>query len=73
MDMYVRMYDERQKDELDNPTLGLILCSKTNADVMHYSVLNDKDRVCLQQSTCCTFQAMTCCAQKLNRKKLCSN
>lgn len=45
MDMYVRMYDERQKDELDNPTLGLILCSKTNADVMHYSVLNDKDQL----------------------------
>lgn len=45
MDMYVRMYDERQKGESDNPTLGLILCSKTNADVMHYSVLNDKDQL----------------------------
>ena len=28
MDMYVRVYDEQHRQESDNPTLGLILCSK---------------------------------------------
>ena len=45
MDMYVRMYDEMYKPSGDNPTLGVILCSETDKDVIHYSVLNDKDQL----------------------------
>ncbi len=45
MDMYVRMYDEREMPKGKNPTLGIILCSETNEDVVHYSVLNDKDQL----------------------------
>lgn len=28
MDMYIRMYDELKKKEDDNPTIGIVLCSK---------------------------------------------
>jgi predicted nuclease of restriction endonuclease-like (RecB) superfamily len=45
MDMYVRMYDERFKRQDDDPTIGLVLCSETNEDVIHYSVMQDKDRL----------------------------
>ena len=39
MDMYLQMYDEFKKNEDDNPTIGIILCSDTNADVARYSTL----------------------------------
>ena len=39
MDMYIRMYDEMKKNEDDNPTLGIILCSDTDEDIAKYSVL----------------------------------
>ena len=42
MDMYVRVYDEQHRQESDNPTLGLILCSERNAAVAKYSQLADK-------------------------------
>lgn len=45
MDMYVRMYDEVVLPKGKNPTLGIILCSETSQDVVHYSVLNDKDQL----------------------------
>ena len=45
MDMYVRMYDERFRRPDDDPTIGLVLCSETNEDVIHYSVMQDKDRL----------------------------
>ena len=45
MDMYVRMYDEMFKRPTDEPTIGIILCSENNEDVVHYSVLKDKDRL----------------------------
>lgn len=45
MDMYVKMYDERMKPKGKNPTLGIILCNQTDADVVHYSILNDKDQL----------------------------
>lgn len=45
MDMYVRMYDEKVLPKGKNPTLGIILCSETDRDVVHYSVLNDKDQL----------------------------
>ncbi len=40
MDSYVRMFDENQKPQEDNPTIGLILCSEKNEAVAKYSVLN---------------------------------
>jgi len=42
MDMYVRVFDEQHRQEGDNPTLGLILCSERNAAVAKYSLLSDK-------------------------------
>ena len=41
MDSYVRIYDQTQKGEDDNPTIGIILCSEKNETMAKYSVLND--------------------------------
>lgn len=41
MDMYVRMYEDLRKQEGDNPTIGIILCSQKNEAVAKYSVLKD--------------------------------
>jgi predicted nuclease of restriction endonuclease-like (RecB) superfamily len=40
LDMYVRMYDELKKQEGDNPTIGILLCSETDHIIAKYSVLN---------------------------------
>lgn len=45
MDMYVRMYDELKKDDSDNPTLGIVLCSDTDEDITRYSVLHDNEHL----------------------------
>lgn len=45
MDMYVRMYDELMCPQGHNPTIGLILCTDTDDDVAHYSVLNGSDQL----------------------------
>ena len=45
MDMYVRMYDELRKADDDNPTLGIVLCTETDKDVAHFSVLNGSDQL----------------------------
>ncbi len=41
MDSYIRMFDELTKLPDDNPTIGLILCSEKNVEIVKYSVLND--------------------------------
>lgn len=41
MDSYIRMFDDLYKNEDDNPTIGLLLCSEKNEAVAKYSVLND--------------------------------
>ena len=41
MDMYVRMFDDLEKSEEDNPTIGIILCTSKDNTVVKYSVLND--------------------------------
>ena len=41
MDSYVRMFDDRYITSDDNPTIGLILCSKKNETIAKYSVLNN--------------------------------
>lgn len=45
MDMYVRMYDELRRDESDNPTVGLILCTGADKSVVHFSVLKENERL----------------------------
>lgn len=45
MDMYVRMYDEQKRIKGDKPTVGLVLCSDTSADMARYSVLRDNNRL----------------------------
>ena len=45
MDMYVKMYDELVRPEGHNPTIGMLLCSETDEDVAHYSVLNGNDQL----------------------------
>lgn len=45
MDMYVRMYDQLKRTEGDNPTIGLILCSQTSADMARYSILKESQQV----------------------------
>lgn len=45
MDMYVRMYDELQRTEGDNPTIGIVLCSETDADIARYSILKGNEQL----------------------------
>ncbi len=45
MDMYVKMFDEREKGESDNPTIGILLCSDTDADVARYSNLSENNHL----------------------------
>lgn len=39
MDMYLKLFDTFKRTEGDNPTIGIILCSETNADVARFSTL----------------------------------
>ncbi len=39
MDMYLKMFDTYRRGEGDNPTIGIILCAETNADVARFSTL----------------------------------
>ena len=45
MDSYVRMFDDRYITSGDNPTIGLILCSKKNETIAKYSVLNNSKQL----------------------------
>jgi predicted nuclease of restriction endonuclease-like (RecB) superfamily len=45
MDSYVRMFDAHERPEGDNPTIGLILCSKKNEAIAKYSVLSEGRRL----------------------------
>lgn len=45
MDMYVRMYDELKRTEGDNPTIGIVLCSETDADIARYSILQGNEQI----------------------------
>ena len=45
MDMYVRMYDQLQRTDGDNPTIGLLLCSETSDDMARYSVLHGNEQI----------------------------
>ena len=45
MDSYIRMFDAVYKNDDDNPTIGIILCSQKNEAIVKYSVLNDAKQV----------------------------
>lgn len=45
MDMYLKIYDTYKKTEGDNPAIGIILCSDTNADVARFSTLATNKRM----------------------------
>jgi len=45
MDSYVRMFDDKFITEGDNPTIGLILCSRKNETIVKYSVLNNSKQL----------------------------
>ena len=45
MDSYVRIFDDRYITPGDNPTIGLILCSKKNETIAKYSVLNNSKQL----------------------------
>jgi len=45
MDSYVRVFDAHARPEGDNPTIGLILCSKKNEAIAKYSVLSEGKRI----------------------------
>lgn len=45
MDMYVRVFDQQYRNEGDNPTIGLILCSERNSAVAKYSRLTDNSQL----------------------------
>lgn len=39
MEMYLKMYDTYKRPEGDNPSIGIVLCTETNADVARFSTL----------------------------------
>lgn len=45
MDSYIRMFDALYKNDDDNPTIGIILCSQKNEAIVKYSVLNDAQQI----------------------------
>ena len=45
LDMYVRMYDDFKKQDSDNPTIGILLCTETDNTIAKYSVLNDNNQL----------------------------
>src|SRR5574344_895258 len=45
MDFYTRYFDNEIKNEEDNPTIGIILCSDKKDTIVKYSVLNDNNNL----------------------------
>lgn len=52
MEMYVNMYDQNLREDGDNPTLGIVLCSETDADIAKY-MLNDNKNVFMSKYLLC--------------------
>jgi len=45
MDMYVRMFDDLKKQNDDNPTIGIILCTHKDETIVKYSVLKENEQL----------------------------
>ncbi len=53
MGMYAQIYDEREKQSEDHPTIGIVLCSEKDEDVAKYSTLPAGDRLYVSQYEAC--------------------
>jgi len=45
MDFYVRYFEDKVRQKDDNPTIGLILCTKKDKTIVNYSLLNDSKQI----------------------------
>ncbi|HYU34483.1 MAG TPA: PDDEXK nuclease domain-containing protein [Thermoanaerobaculia bacterium] len=45
MESYVRMFDAHARPDGDNPTIGLLLCSRKNEAIAKYSVLSENRQI----------------------------
>jgi len=45
MDFYVRFFEDKIKQQDDNPTIGLILCTEKNMTIVKYSVLSEGKQI----------------------------
>jgi predicted nuclease of restriction endonuclease-like (RecB) superfamily len=45
MDFYVRLFEDKLKQPDDNATIGIILCSDKDENIVRYSVLSDKENL----------------------------
>lgn len=45
MDLYVRYFEENVKQENDNPTIGLILCTEKDQTIVKYSLLKESKQI----------------------------
>ncbi len=45
MDSYICMFDDLYKNDDNNPTIGLLLCSEKNEAIAKYSVLHDEKQM----------------------------
>lgn len=43
--MYVRMFDDLERNEGDNPTNGILLCTETDRPIAKYSVLSESQQL----------------------------
>jgi len=58
LDMYIRMYDDLKKQENDNPTIGLLLCTETDRTIIKYSVLKKNKSIFLYPSFLDLFKGL---------------
>lgn len=45
LDMYVRMFNDLETTETDNPTIGILLCTETDSTIAKYSVLSENKQL----------------------------
>jgi predicted nuclease of restriction endonuclease-like (RecB) superfamily len=45
LDMYVRMYDDLERGESDNPTIGILLCANKDNTIVKYSSVNENNNL----------------------------
>jgi predicted nuclease of restriction endonuclease-like (RecB) superfamily len=45
LDMYVRMFNDLETTEGDNPTVGILLCTETDSTIAKYSVLKENKQL----------------------------
>jgi hypothetical protein len=45
MDFYVRYFEDKIRQDNDNPTIGLILCTEKSQTIVKYSLLNESKQI----------------------------